>query len=94
MPKPVSSTDIRYHEWTVGRVSSDTVRAEFRDLAPRQEVSFSTELVDGQAALFEASVASRLARTVGSKVTQGMQATFGPPFKPAFATEDRQVEEK
>ena len=89
-----AASDIRYQQWILGRVTSDSVRAEFRDLAPKQEVSFSTELVDGQAALFEASVAPRFARTVGSKVTQGMQATFGPDFKPAFDAEARQVEKK
>jgi hypothetical protein len=87
-------TDIRYRQWTLGRVSSDAVRAEFRDLAPKQEVSFSTELVDGQTALFEASARSRVARTVGRKVTQGMQATFGTDFIPTFGTETRQLEEK
>lgn len=87
-------TDIRYRQWIVGRASSDAVRAEFRGLAPKQEVSFSTELVDGQAALFEASVRSCLARTIGRKVTQGSQATFGPAFKTAFATEARPGEEK
>jgi hypothetical protein len=89
-----AATDIRYQQWIVGRVTSDAVRAEFRDLAPKQEVSFSVELVDGQAALFEARVPSRLTRTVGREVTQGMQATFGPDFKPAFGAEARQVEEK
>ena len=87
-------TDIRYRQWTLGRVSSDAVRVEFRGLAPKQEVSFSTDLVDGQAALFEANIRSRLPRTVGGKVTQGSQATFGPAFKPAFAMEARQAEEK
>lgn len=87
-------TDIRYRQWTLRRVSSDAVRAEFRDLAPKQEVSFDTELVDGQAALFDANIRSRLAGTVRRKVTQGSQATFGPAFKPAFATEVEQGEEK
>jgi hypothetical protein len=87
-------SDIRYYQWVEGRVSSDIVRAEFRDLAPKQEVSFSTALVDGQAALFEASVPSRLARTGAPKVTQGLQRTFGSVFKPAFAPEAGQAEEK
>ena len=87
-------TDIRYQQWLVGRITSEAVRAEFRDLAPKQEVSFSSELVDGQGALFEASVPCRLAWTAGRKVKQGMQATFGPAFKPPFGTEARQVEEK
>jgi hypothetical protein len=87
-------SDIRYYKWVEGRVSSDMVRAEFRDLAPKQEVSFSTALVDGQAALFAASVPSRVARTRETKVTHGLQATFGSPFKAAFASEARQTEEK
>ena len=87
-------TDIRYRQWIVGRVSSEAVRGEFRDLAPKQEVSFSTELVDGQAALFGTSVRSRLARIAGSKVTQDSQPTFRPAFKPAFAAEARQTQEK
>lgn len=89
-----AASDIRYQQWIVGRVTSDAVRGESRALAPKQEVSFSTELVDGQAALFEARVPSRPTRTVGWKVTQGMRATFGPAFKPAFGTEGRQAEEK
>ena len=54
-------SEIRYYEWVQGRVSSDMVRAQFRDLAPKQEVPFCTELVDGQTALFEPKVSSRVA---------------------------------
>lgn len=89
-----AATDIRYQQWILGRVNSDAVRAEFRDLAPKQEVSFSTEIVDGQAALFEATVPSRLTRAVGRNVTQDMETTFDPAFKPAFGAEARQVEKK
>lgn len=87
-------TDIRYRQWTLGRISSDAVRAEFRDLRPKQEVSFSTALVDGQAALFEAYVRSPHSRKVATQVKRDSQAIFGPAFKPAFATEDRQGEEE
>jgi hypothetical protein len=87
-------TDIRYEQWLLGRVSSEVVRAEFRDLAPKQEASFTTVLVDGQATLFEANVPRRAARTEATKVTQGPQTTFGSVFKPAFAAETRQAEEK
>jgi hypothetical protein len=89
-----AQSDIRYYQWLEGRISSDMVRAEFRDLAPRQEVSFTTALVDGQAALFEASVRHRAVRTEATKVTQGSQTTFGPAFKRAFAAEAGQTEEK
>jgi len=89
-----AATDIRYQQWIAGRVTSDAVRAEFRNLTPKQEASFSTALVDGQAALFEVRVPSRLTRTVGRTVTQGSRATFRPPFKPAFGADARQAEEK
>jgi hypothetical protein len=87
-------TDILYRQWTVGRISSEAVRAEFCDLRPKQEVSFSTELVDGQAALFEANVRSPHSLRVATQVKRGSQTIFGPGFKPAFATKDRQGEEK
>jgi len=35
-------TNIRYYQWLQGHVSSDIIRAEFRDLAPKQEVFFRT----------------------------------------------------
>ena len=89
-----AATDIRYQQWIVGRVTSDAVLTEFRDLAPKQEVSFSTELVDGQAALFEANLRSPVVRTRARKVKQGLPTTFGPAFKPPFGTEARQVEER
>lgn len=87
-------TDICYHQWLQGRASSDMIRAEFRDLAPKQEVSFRTELVDGQTALFQPSVARRAPRTGPTKVTEPLQGTFGPGFEPAFGAEERQVQEK
>jgi hypothetical protein len=87
-------TDIRYHQWLQGRASSDMIRAEFRDLAPRQEASFRTELVDGQTALFQPSVTRGVSRIGVTKVTQPSQATFGSGFEPAFGAEERQAQEK
>jgi hypothetical protein len=87
-------TDIRYHQWFQGRASSDMIRAEFRDLAPKQEVSFRTELVDGQTALFQSSVTRRVSRTGVKKVTQLLKRTFGAAFEPAFGEEERQAQEK
>lgn len=46
-------TDIRYQQWLSGEITAGAVGEEFRRLAPQREVSFHTELVDGQAALFE-----------------------------------------
>jgi hypothetical protein len=86
-------TDIRYHQWAGGRVSSDMVRAEFRDRAPKQEVSFRTELVDGQAALFESRHAPRSRRICEGAVNKTLPASFGSVFKPAFGAEAQQAEE-
>jgi hypothetical protein len=87
-------TDTRYYQWLQGRASSDLIRAEFRKLAPNQEVSFRAELVDGQTALFQSSFACRLSQTRVTKVTQPSQATFGSDFEPAFGPQERQAEEK
>ena len=88
-----AATDVRYQQWILGRVTSDAVRTEFRDLAPKQEVSFNAGLVDGQAALFEANVRSPHSQRVATQVKRGSQATFRPPFKLAFGAEDRQTKE-
>jgi hypothetical protein len=87
-------TDIRYYQWLKGHASSDMIRADFRNLAPKQEVSFRTELVDGQTALFQPSVTRRVSRTGVTKVTQPSQGTFGAGFEPAFGAEERQAQEK
>ena len=87
-------TIIRYHQWAEGRVSSDMVRTEFREQAPKQEVGFSAELVDGQAALFEAQVALQAGGTERSEVKQASESTFGSVFKPAFGAGGQQAEEK
>jgi len=87
-------TDIRYYEWLQGRASSDMIGAEFRDLAPKQEASFRTELVDGQTTLFQPSVTRRVSRTGVTKVTQPLPKTFGAGFELAFGAEERQTQEK
>jgi hypothetical protein len=86
-------TDIRYNQWLQGRASSDMIRAEFRELAPKQEVSFRTELVDGQTALFQPSVPRRLSQTGATKVTKASDGTFGAGFEPPFGAEERQAQE-
>jgi hypothetical protein len=87
-------TDVRYHQWLQRRASSDMIRAEFRDLAPKQEVTFRTELVDGQTALFQPSVARRVSQSGVTKVTQSLEGTFGSGFEPAFGGQGRQAQEK
>jgi len=44
-----------YRPWLLGQIPVNAVTEEFRRLAPRRNVSFRTELVDGQTALFEPS---------------------------------------
>jgi hypothetical protein len=87
-------TEVRYHAWAENRISSDMVRAEFRDLAPKPEFRFNTELVDGQAALFESRAPGRAQRIAEAGLTNALQATFGSGFKPVFEGEARQAEEK
>ena len=87
-------TDVRYEQWLRGEITAGAVSEEFRRLAPRREVSFRTELVDGQTALFEARVSSRNREPGDHEVTKSSQPTFGSAFKPAFEGKARQVEEK
>ena len=87
-------TDIRYEQWLKGEIAAGEVSEEFRRLAPRREVSFGTELVDGQTALFEARVPSKNRELGEREVTDSLQPTFGSAFKPAFEGDARQAEEK
>jgi hypothetical protein len=87
-------TDIRYQQWLNGQIAAGAVSEEFRRLAPRREVSFRAELVDGQAALFESRVPGRNGETHEPEVTKRSQATCGPAFKAPFGAETQQAEEK
>ncbi len=87
-------TDIRYEQWLNGQITAGAVTQEFRRLAPRREVSLRAELVDGQAALFEATAPSRNRETAAAGVTDGLQPTFGSAFKSVFEENSRQPEEK
>jgi hypothetical protein len=87
-------TEIRYHQWLHGQITAGAVTEEFRRLAPRREVSFRTELVDGQAALFEARGPSLNRETGEPEVKDRSQATFGPGFNEAFGGDAQQAEEK
>jgi len=87
-------TDIRYRQWLHGQITAGAVSEEFRRLAPRREVSFRAELVDGQAALFEVRVPGRHREAVEVEVTDTVQSTFGSVFKLAFEGNARQAEEK
>lgn len=87
-------TDIRYQQWLHGQITAGAVSEEFRRLAPRREVSFRTELVDGQAALFKSRVPGRNGENREPEVTNRSLATFGPGFKAPFGAETQQAEKK
>ena len=82
-----------FHPWMHGQITVDVVSDQFRKLAPKREVSFRTELVDGQAALFEANLPRRSHQQTETAVTDGSQPTFGLGFKPPFGAEAPQTEE-
>jgi len=76
-----------------GQITCDVVMEQFRKRAPKREVSFRAELVDGQAALFEANLPRRNRRQKATEVTESPESTFGPAFKPPFGAEAQQAEE-
>jgi hypothetical protein len=84
----------RYPAWKDGQVSSDMVRSQFRDLAPQRRVTFDAELVDGQAALFEANPERKSNLETAMKVKTVPDSTFSPPFSPVFAGEQEEPTEK
>jgi hypothetical protein len=75
------------YQWLHGQITAGAVSEEFRRLAPRREVSFRTDLVDGQTTLFEPRVPTRNRKTGDQEVTDRLQETFGPDFKATFGGE-------
>ena len=73
-------TDIRFCQWWEGHVSSGMIRAEFRDLTPPREVHFDAELVDGQAALFEACPRPRIAAFPAKPVSTAQRLLSAHPW--------------
>jgi hypothetical protein len=86
-------TEVLYRPWREGQITVNVVTETFRKLAAKREVSFRTELVDGQAALFEATGPRRSCGKRGIEVTGGSESTFGPAFGPVFGEEAQQPEE-
>ena len=76
-----------------GKITCDVVMKRFRELAPTREVPFRTELVDGQAALFEANLASRKSRRTETQVNGTVESTFRTGFRPVFGAETQKAEE-
>ena len=83
-----------YRPWLLGQIPVNAVTEEFRRLAPRRNVSFRTELVDGQTSLFEPSSTNRKPRTKTSRVKMGLQPTFNPAFRFGFTNEQCETPEE
>ncbi|HKV78505.1 MAG TPA: hypothetical protein VJP02_10210 [Candidatus Sulfotelmatobacter sp.] len=84
----------RYAGWRDEQVSDGMVRSQFHDLAPQRKVSFETELVDGQAALFEAKPKRKRDAKTAIKVKADSDGTFSSPFRPVFAGEQKEASEE
>jgi len=84
----------RYARWRDGCVSDDLLRSEFRDLAPPRSVVFESALVDGQAALFDATRTPRPPRSNVIEVKNNETVTFGAAFRSVFAAGEEKPMEK
>ena len=78
-----------YEPFNSGQIPANVVIEQFRRLASKREVSFRTELVDGQAALFEANLPSRKSRKTETQVKGVGGSTFGTGFGVVFGGETR-----
>jgi hypothetical protein len=79
-----------YPAWRDLQVSDAMVSSFFRDLTPQRKVGFEAELVDGQAALFEAKTRPGLARQTRTRLKSPIPHTFTTPFSSDFADEEAQ----
>jgi len=83
-----------YRPWLLGQIPVNAVTEEFRRLGPRRTVSFRTELVDGQTALFESSPTNPKPQKKTTPVKRGLQPTFNPAFRFEFTHEQRETPEE
>ena len=88
-----SRIEALYQPFINGQILANVVTEEFRKLAPRREVSFRTELVDGQAALFDPNLRSRNRQQAQTAVTKSSGSTFSRAFQAPFGAQTRQAEE-
>lgn len=84
----------RYAAWRDGQISDGFVRSQFRDLAPQKIVKFETELVDGQAGLFESKPQLSNARKSRDALKTGMDTAFRSDFSPVFAADKEEAIDK
>lgn len=84
----------RYPAWRDGQVSDDMISSYFRDLAPQRKVTFETELVDGQAALFQTKT-QRCRTAAMPKLLNCSDANrFSEPFSSTLEGEPEQAEKE
>jgi len=83
-----------YRPWLLGQIPVNAVTEEFRRLAPKRNVSFRTELVDGQTALFEPSSTNPKQQKETAQVTKELRPTFSSAFSFGFTDEQRETPEE
>ncbi len=83
-----------YRPWLLGQIPVNAVTEEFRRLAPRRKVSFRTELVDGQTALFEPGSTNPKPQKETAQVKKRLQPTFNSAFRLGFTHERRETPEE
>ena len=83
----------RYAAWRHGEVSNDFIQNLCRDLTPARQVGFQTELVDGQAALFEAKPRKRTEADSRRIVKSEADSSFSTHFSSDFDGEQTEVPE-
>jgi hypothetical protein len=83
-----------YRPWLLGQIPVNAVTEEFRKLAPKRNMSFRTELVDGQTALFEPSSTNPKPRKETAPVKKALQPTFNPVFRFGFTDEPCETPEE
>jgi hypothetical protein len=85
--------EVLFQPWMQGKIACNVVMKRFRELAPTRQVAFRTELVDGQAALFEANLLSRNCRKTETQVNGVGESTFRTGFRAVFGAGTQKVEE-
>lgn len=83
-----------YRPWLQGQITVNVVTEQFRKLAPKRQVSFRSELVDGQATLFEPNMLRRSRRNTDAEVKCTSEAAFGSVFRAVFGPEEQQEKEQ
>src|SRR6185437_15936017 len=82
-----------YPAWRDDEVSDDFIRSLCRDLTPAREVRFQTELLDGQAALFEAKPRRGSETDLRKLVNNEADSSFRPLFSSDFGGEQKEIQE-